>query len=113
MATSTEAVSEVTPFQRRVYEHLRRIPRGTVTTYAHLAEAVGCGSARAVGQALRRNPFAPEVPCHRVIHSDLTLGGYSGSRDEAFLTRKTGLLAREGVHFKDGRLADPAQLFAF
>ena len=51
-----------TVFEARVYEALRRIPRGQVTTYGRLAAALGCGSARAVGQALRRNPFAPEVP---------------------------------------------------
>ena len=65
----TEAV---TPFRQRVYDALCRVPRGRVTTYKLLGEAIGCASSRAIGQALRNNPFAPEVPCHRVIRTDLT-----------------------------------------
>lgn len=104
---------EVTAFQRRVYEATKRIPRGKVTTYALLAGAIGCASSRAVGQALRRNPFAPRVPCHRVIRSDLTLGGFAGETDGAKVARKRRLLAAEGVRFEQGRLAEPDRLFAF
>jgi len=62
---------KVTEFEDRVYAMVGRVPEGMVTTYAHLARALDCGSAQAVGQALKRNPFAPEVPCHRVIRTDL------------------------------------------
>ena len=105
------ATNSVTPFQSRVYEAVARIPAGRVATYAGLARTLGCGSARAVGQALRRNPFAPRVPCHRVIASDLTLGGFNGQRSGPELERKLRLLAAEGVEFRGGRLADPRRVF--
>ena len=92
----------VTTFQRRVYEETAAVPRGRVTTYGRLAEAIGCGSAQAVGQALRRNPFAPEVPCHRVIASDRSLGGFDGHRTGPALTRKVRLLSSEGIHITQG-----------
>jgi methylated-DNA-[protein]-cysteine S-methyltransferase len=103
---------EVTPFQRRVYECVRRIPAGRVSTYGAIAAALGHGSARAVGQALRRNPFAPRVPCHRVIASDGSPGGFVGERVGPPLRRKLNLLASEGVTFREGRLADKSRLFS-
>lgn len=60
---------QVTDFQERVYTLLKQIPEGKVTTYAFLAKALN-SSPRAVGGALRNNPFAPEVPCHRCIAAD-------------------------------------------
>jgi methylated-DNA-[protein]-cysteine S-methyltransferase len=68
--------ARLTPFRRRVYLALLEVPRGRVTTYALLAKRVGCASARAVGGALRANPFAPDVPCHRVVAADLGIGGF-------------------------------------
>jgi methylated-DNA-[protein]-cysteine S-methyltransferase len=103
----------VTRFQHRVYEATKRIPHGKVTTYALLARAIRCGSARAVGQALARNPFAPEVPCHRVIASDLTLGGFQGNSRGRPVARKLAMLAEEGVRFADGRLADADRVYRF
>ena len=104
----------ISPFQRRVYSALLRVQRGRVTTYGLLARRLGCRSAQAVGQALRRNPFAPAVPCHRVIAADLTLGGFQGRRGGASLARKRALLAKEGVAFDAaGRLAEPWRVFAF
>jgi O-6-methylguanine DNA methyltransferase len=67
-ATINKAKSEVTEFQTRVYTLLHQIPEGKVTTYAALAKALN-SSPRAIGGALRNNPFAPEVPCHRCIAS--------------------------------------------
>ena len=62
-------------FDRKVYEYCSRVPRGTVTTYKELAKAIGSPKAfRAVGSALRKNPFAPTVPCHRVVAADRSLG---------------------------------------
>ena len=95
---------QVTDFQRRVYDAARNIPRGKVTTYGLLAKAIGCGSPRAVGQALARNPFAPVVPCHRVIASDLTLGGFAGKTSGPELARKRRMLEAEGVRFANGRV---------
>ncbi len=103
----------LTPFQRRVYRALLKIPRGKVTTYRLLAAHLGCGSYRAVGQALRRNPLAPLVPCHRVISSDLSPGGFQGRTDGRAATRKLMLLKAEGVRFVGGRLEDPSRVFDF
>ena len=94
-------------FDLSVYRVVSRIPRGRVATYAVVARALRCGSARAIGQALRRNPFAPEVPCHRVISSSLSLGGFQGHRQGAAIDAKRALLKNEGVGFdSSGRLLD-------
>lgn len=108
---SAIAAPPVTPFQTRIYEALDRVPRGRVVTYAGLGAMVGCGSSRAVGQALKRNPFAPRVPCHRVITSDLRVGGYAGERDGEKVRRKLALLDAEGVRFAQGRLEDAARVW--
>ena len=101
----------VTPFQRTVYDACSRIPRGRVATYASLAGVIGCRSPRAVGQALRRNPFAPEVPCHRVISADLKIGGFSGRTAGREIAKKLALLQSEGVVFRDDRLAEPGRVW--
>ena len=102
----------VTPFQRRVYEALLEVPRGCVTTYGALAARIGCASPRAVGQALGENPFAPAVPCHRVIAASFCLGGFSHQTTGAALERKRRLLRAEGVVFDAvGRLADPSRVW--
>ena len=97
----------------RVYRLLLLIPRGRVVTYGELARAAGCGSARAIGQVLRKNPDAPAVPCHRVIRSDLSMGGYAGQVTGHMATRKAELLAAEGVVFVNGRLLAREQLWYF
>ena len=102
-----------TEFEQRVYELVQGIPVGEVVTYAMLAEALGCSSAQAVGQALKRNPFAPQVPCHRVIRSDLSIGGYVGETQGAKLEQKRCLLQKEGVEFdREGRLLDEQRVCA-
>ena len=105
--SNPESTSSVSPFARRVYAALGKIPRGQVITDAALGRRIGCASPRAIGQALRANPFAPQVPCHRVIASDLTPGGFLGQTRGPQLARKLRLLATEGIHFQNGRLADP------
>ena len=85
----------ITPFQRKVYLELMDVPAGETITYGELARRIGCGSAQAVGQALKRNPFAPDVPCHRVVAADGSLGGYMGKRDGELLERKRRLLDEE------------------
>lgn len=87
----------ITPFQRKVYLELLNVPSGTTITYGELARRIGCGSAQAVGQALKRNPFAPEVPCHRVVAADGSLGGYNGKREGEQLERKRQLLDNEKI----------------
>lgn len=87
---STDGLSS---FTREVLSVVSSIPRGFVTCYGCVAEVVGSRSAsRAVGNALARNPWPIIIPCHRVIKSDLTLGGYRGGAE-----MKRMLLRIEGV----------------
>ena len=89
-------------FRESVYEATSMIPRGKVTTYGEIAKAIGRPKAtRAVGQALGANPRPILVPCHRVVRSDGTLGGYSGTGG---VRTKARLLGREGVSIKAGRI---------
>ena len=68
-----------TKFQIKVWKHLKKIKKGTVKTYKEVAIAIKSPkSARAVANACAKNPYAPKIPCHRVIRSDGRLGGYSG-----------------------------------
>lgn len=101
----------VTLFQQRVYDVVAGIPRGRVATYKDIAAFLGCGSPRAVGQALRRNPFAPRVPCHRVISASLAIGGFQGAVEGVAVRRKLQLLEAEGVRFSAGKLAEPSRRF--
>jgi methylated-DNA-[protein]-cysteine S-methyltransferase len=85
-------LSEATPFQREVWQVLRLIPYGETRSYAWVAESIEKpGAARAVGQAVGKNPLAIIIPCHRVIASDGTLGGFGGG-----LELKRHLLHLEG-----------------
>ena len=89
-------VPEPTPFQLRVYEVVRRIPKGEVRSYQWVARKLGNPKlARAVGQALHRNPDPRRVPCHRVIRSDGSLGGYAWG-----LARKRRLLHQESARIR-------------
>jgi AraC family transcriptional regulator of adaptative response/methylated-DNA-[protein]-cysteine methyltransferase len=82
-----------TPFQRAVWSAARAIPAGETRTYAAIARAIGRpGTARAVGRALGANPVPLLVPCHRVVASDGTLGGFTGGLD-----LKARLLALEAA----------------
>ena len=70
---------EGTKFQQKVWKYLKTIPKGSVKTYKQVAIAIKRPrSARAVANACGKNPYAPQIPCHRVIRSDGGLGGYSG-----------------------------------
>ena len=103
---------KATAFQSKVYLALCEVPKGYVTTYGALAKRVGCRSAQAVGGALRNNPFAPEVPCHRVIASDLTIGGFNGATDGPEIERKKTLLRAEGIAFDaTGKVNDSSAIW--
>lgn len=91
----------ITNFQCQVYQKLMEVPPGCVTTYSDLAHAINCKSSQAIGQALKRNPFAPQVPCHRVVRSDHTVGGFSSSTSDETVTKKVNLLKSEGVEFDE------------
>ncbi|KAI8330933.1 6-O-methylguanine DNA methyltransferase [Choanephora cucurbitarum] len=90
----------ITPFQYKVYDLVSKIPSGQVTSYKALSDALS-SSPRAVGQALRVNPFCPlPIPCHRVITSDHELGGFSGGSGDCQLTAdKKSKLEAEGCVF--------------
>jgi methylated-DNA-[protein]-cysteine S-methyltransferase len=88
----------VTAFQKKVYEIVKKVPKGKVTTYKAIAKKLNT-SPRAVGQALKRNPFAPIVPCHRVIKSNGEIGGFSGNNPEN-IKKKIQLLKEEGYKSK-------------
>ena len=103
----------LTSFQEKVLTAVSQIPKGRVTTYKLLAEHLQCASPRAIGQALKKNPYAPEVPCHRVIASDLSPGGFKGSKAAATTKTKLTLLQREGVYFENNRLKEKNRIFAF
>ena len=84
-----------TKFQVKVWSYLRKIPRGRLKTYSQVAKAIGKPYAiRAVANAIGKNPYAPKIPCHRVIRSDGSLGGYSG---KGGLKTKKFLLKKEGI----------------
>ena len=84
-----------TEFQLKVWTYLRKIPRGRVKTYSQVAKAIRRPLAvRAVANAIGKNPYAPKIPCHRVIRSDGSLGGYSGKggvKTKRFLLQKEGI----------------------
>ena len=84
-----------TKFQLKVWNYLRKIPRGKVKTYSEVAKSIGKPLAvRAVANAIGKNPYAPQIPCHRVIRSNGSLGGYSGKggvKTKRFLLQKEGI----------------------
>jgi methylated-DNA-[protein]-cysteine S-methyltransferase len=96
----------LTNYARRVIEAVCLIPPGYVTSYGEIAHSVG-GSPRAVGRVMATNPFAPLCPCHRIVRSDFTLGGYGGGLDVklAFLKReRKGYSSEEVVDVGSGKL---------
>ena len=95
-----------TEFEEKVYALCAKVPKGRVTTYKAIADALGTGAYRAVGQALRKNPYAPKVPCHRVVASDGSLGGFNGQTSGPFITKKKKLLETEGISIKHNSISD-------
>ena len=84
-----------TKFQLKVWNYLKTIPKGQVRSYLQVAKAINMPkAARAVANAVGKNPNAPKIPCHRVIRSDGSLGGYSGIGG---IKTKKKLLKKEGI----------------
>jgi O-6-methylguanine DNA methyltransferase len=100
-----ESSSTLTPFRKQTLTLLCRIPSGRWSTYQAMSDHITATShktcARAVGNAMRNNPFAPEVPCHRILSSDGSIGGFGGHWGEEgkFAGKKKELLGEEGVRF--------------
>ena len=87
-----------------VYSLAKQIPKGMVTSYGELAAAAGNPKAsRAIGSIMHVNPYAPIVPCHRVVYKDGRVGGFGDKRG---VIRKIELLAAEGVSVEGGRVKD-------
>ena len=87
-----------TPFQLKVWNYLKKIPKGKILTYKEVARAIGKPkSFRAVANAVGKNPFPPNIPCHRVVRSDGGIGGYSG---KGGIDQKIRLLRSEKVFMK-------------
>ena len=93
-------------FDERVWKLMERIPRGNVTTYGQIARKLNTKAYRAVGNACRKNPYAPRVPCHRVVRSDGAIGGFGGKTSGKTVEEKTLLLREENVEVRNGRVVD-------
>jgi O-6-methylguanine DNA methyltransferase len=95
-------------FEKRVWRAIASIPKGRVTSYGAIAKYLGTKGVRAVGNAVGKNPYAPEIPCHRVVRSDGQIGGYSakGGIDE-----KISLLESEGIDIRGGKVMDFETLY--
>ncbi len=91
-------------FAERIYRELKKVPKGKVTTYKELAKAVGTRAYRAVGMALSKNPYAPEVACHRVVTSSGRIGGFMGQKHGEKIDKKINMLKREGIEFVEDRV---------
>ncbi len=95
-------MAEGTIFQEKAWAMMRKVPKGKVTTYKELANALGMPNAsRAVGNACNANPNAPITPCHRVVSSNGRIGGYAHG-----VKRKIALLAKEGIRADAGGIID-------
>jgi len=86
-------------FNDRCYELLKKVPKGKVTTYKEIAKALNSKGYRAVGNAMNKNPYSPEVPCHRVVGSNGQMTGYVNGINE-----KIKMLKKEGVEIKNGKV---------
>lgn len=96
-----------TVFQKAVWEATKKVPKGQVTTYAAIAKLIGRPKAvRAVGNALNRNPYAPIVPCHRVVKSDGSLGGFAGGTK-----KKKQMLEAEGIKIENNKVINFSKKF--
>ncbi|MBI2662561.1 MGMT family protein [Candidatus Woesearchaeota archaeon] len=91
-------------FSEKVYELCKRVPKGKVVTYKDIALFLGINGYRAVGQVLRCNPYAPKVPCHRVIRSDGNVGGFKGEIRGKLVQEKIKMLSKEGITIEKGKV---------
>jgi len=105
LASITLDTHDLADFDRRVYAAARAIPPGETVTYGEIAKRIGePHAAQAVGQALGRNPFAPIVPCHRIVSADGTMHGFSATGG---VTTKFRMLTNEGWRSKEPTLFEP------
>ncbi len=95
-------------FNEKCYELLKKVPKGKITTYKEIANALNTKAYRAVGNAMNKNPYAPEVPCHRVINANGSLGGFASG-----LKNKIKILKEEGVEIKENKINLDKYLYKF
>ena len=96
-------------FNKRCYQKLTLIPKGMISTYAEIAKSLDSNAYRAVGNAMAKNPHPVVVPCHRIIKSDGTLGGYALG-----ISKKIQLLKKEGIKIKNNKVVNfKSKLFRF
>ena len=95
-----------------MYSLCRKIPKGRVTTYGEIARVLNTKGFQAIGQALKCNPYAPHVPCHRVVKSTGSIGGFKGKKAGKETEEKIKLLEKEGVWFINGKI-DQKYLYGF
>jgi len=93
-------------FDEKVWKLMQRIPKGRVTTYSMIAKKLNTRAYRAVGNACRKNPYAPRVPCHRVVRTDGTVGGFGGKTSGKTVEKKIRLLRKENVEIKNGKITN-------
>ena len=93
-------------FEVRVWKLIEKIPKGRITTYGLIARKLNTKAYRAVGNACRKNPYAPRVPCHRVVRSDGTVGGFGGKTSGKTVKKKIQMLGKENVEIKNSRIID-------
>ena len=91
-------------FSLQVFEIVKNIPRGKVMTYKSVAERLESKAYRAVGNALKNNPDPKHIPCHRVVKSNLEIGGYFGHIDDYLSKEKEKKLKDEGVKIENGKV---------
>lgn len=96
----------VSPFAQQVYKLLKTVPKGRVTTYQELAKAMNTRAYQAIGQIMRVNPYAPGVPCHRVVASNGMLGGFMGESSGPKVLEKIHLLKAEGIVIHGNKVID-------
>jgi len=100
---------KIESFPQQVYKLTSLIPRGRVSTYLAIARALNNPkAARAVGNALNKNPYAPKVPCHRVIRSNGEVGGFANGTN-----KKIAILKKEGIIINKGRIDLNKYLYEF
>ena len=98
-----------TKFELAVWKACAKIPKGKVSTYAQIAKAIkNPKAARAVGNALNKNPHAPKVPCHRVVQSNGIIGGFAHGTN-----RKTAMLRKEGIEIQNKKVKLSKFLYKF
>jgi methylated-DNA-[protein]-cysteine S-methyltransferase len=95
---------KISPFAQNVYRLTKQIPKGKISTYKQIAHALNTKAYQAVGNALRHNPFAPRVPCHRVVKCNGNIGGFDGATKGKKIQNKIKLLKSEGVIIKNSQV---------